>query len=72
MDEVGLVGFDALGISDCFVERLVRRVFFLTEGAHDEEVEILEFGVFTFGDYAYVGEVCHVAYAVACDGKFAV
>ena len=68
MDEVGLVGFDALGVCECFVERLVRWVFFLTEGAHDEEVEVLEFGVFTFGDDAYVGEVCHVAYAVASDG----
>ena len=68
MDEVGLVGFDALGICERFVERLVRWVFFLTEGAHDEEVEVLEFGVFTFGDDAYVGEVCYVAYAVASDG----
>ena len=68
MDEVGLVGFDALGICERFVERLVRWVFFLTEGAHDEEVEVLEFGVFTFGDDACVGEVCHVAYAVASDG----
>ena len=38
VDEVGLLGVDALGISDCFVERLVRWVFFLTEGAHDEKI----------------------------------
>ena len=68
MDEVGLLGVDALGISDCFVKRLVRWVFLLTECAHDEYIEVLEFGVFAFGNGAYVGEVCHVAYAVACNG----
>ena len=47
-------------------------MMFLAECADDEDVEVVEFGVFFFGDKGYVGEVCHATNAVACDGEFAV
>ena len=72
VDEVGGVGVDALGVGDGLREGLVGCVWLVSECADDEGVEVVEFGVFFFGDEGYVGEVCHVANAVACDGEFAV
>ena len=72
VDEVGGAGVDALGVGDGLREGLVGWVWLVSECADDEGVEVVEFGVFFFWDEGYVGEVCHAANAVACDGEFAV
>ena len=71
MYEVGGAGIDTLGIGNGLFEVLVRWMGFLAECTDDEDVEVVEFGVFFFGDKGYIGKVCHATNAVACDGEFA-